>query len=143
MNESAPQGFEPWSHTSPVTLPWEPIYIRETETSLEIGTFIRKAHCNRRGLLHGGVIAALCDIAMGYGSGQALRRMGLAVTGLLTTHLAVDYIGKAEDGWLAIVPRTLHAGPGTAIAEATAHADDRLIAHAKASFRVMLAKPAS
>ena len=140
--DQAPDGFEPWTRGgSPVTAPWEPIYTRETPILVEVGTFIRKPLCNSRGLLHGGVLAALCDVAMGCTLGVVLRARGFNTASLLTTHLSVDYIGKAERGWLHITPAIIHAGQSSGIVEATAFADDAAIAHAKASFRAMAAKP--
>jgi acyl-coenzyme A thioesterase PaaI-like protein len=136
-----PAGFEPWTRGgSPVTAPWEPIYTRERDAGVEVGTFIRPALCNSRGLLHGGVIAALCDVAMGYTLGSVLRARGVDVLSLLTTHLSVDYIGKAERGWLNIAPNIIQAGRSSGIVEATATVDDQVIAHAKASFRCVAAK---
>lgn len=139
--ETVPDGFVPWSRGgSPVTAPWEPIYARETPMLAEVGAFIRKPLCNGRGLLHGGVIAALCDVAMGCTLVVVLQARGFNVASLLTTHLSVDYIGKAERGWLRITPSVIQAGQSFGIVEATAFADDTLIAHAKASFRVVPAK---
>ena len=136
MENIPPDGFVPWDRGgSPVTRPWEPIYSRTAESRIEIGTFIREAHFNSRGFLHGGVLAALCDVAMGYACGLVLRAQGIPVSGLLTTHLSLDYIGKADSGWLQIDPKVIHAGRNSSVTEATAFADGRIVAHAKASFR--------
>jgi len=61
----APEGFMPHFKTSPVTAPWEPLFSRCGVRNLEIGLWLREVHCNSRGFLHGGVIAALADNAMG------------------------------------------------------------------------------
>jgi uncharacterized protein (TIGR00369 family) len=141
MDDEAPEGFERWSRGgSPVTAPWEPIYTRGNATFVEVGAFIRAPLCNSRGLLHGGVIAALADVAMGYSLGVVIRARGADVVSLLTTHLSVDYIGKAERGWLCITPHVVHAGQNSGIVEATAFADGQVIAHAKASFRAVVAR---
>jgi acyl-coenzyme A thioesterase PaaI-like protein len=55
----------PHFKTSPVTTPSAPLFSRRGERSVEIGLWLREAHCNSCGLLHGGVIAALADNAMG------------------------------------------------------------------------------
>jgi acyl-coenzyme A thioesterase PaaI-like protein len=62
---AASEGFVPHFRTSPVTAPWAPLFSRHNERSVEIGLWLREAHCNSRGFLHGGVIAALADSAMG------------------------------------------------------------------------------
>jgi uncharacterized protein (TIGR00369 family) len=139
--DTIPDGYEPWSRGgSPVTAPWEPIYTRELPELVEVGTFIRTPLCNSRGLLHGGVIAALCDVATGLTLGVEARRRGLNIAALLTTHLSIDYLGKAERGWLRITPCVIHATQSSGIVEATVFADDVTIAHAKASFRAISAK---
>jgi uncharacterized protein (TIGR00369 family) len=138
LERTPPDGFSPWTRgESPVSRHWEPIYSRATDDKVELGTYVRECHCNSRGLLHGGVIAALCDVAMGHCYGAALRRDGSAATALLTTQLAVDYIGKADGGWLQITAAVVHAGRNSGIAECGVTADGRLVAHAKAAFRTV------
>jgi len=139
--DKIPDEFVPLSRGgSPVTAPWEPIYARELPELVEVGTFIRTPLCNSRGLLHGGVIAALCDVAMGLTLGVGFRRRGFDVAAILTTHLSIDYISKAERGWLCIRPRLIHAAQSSGIVEATAYAEEMTIAHAKATFRAVAAK---
>jgi hypothetical protein len=48
-------------------------------------------HTNSRGLVHGGLIAALADNAMGLSCGQG--RQGVS-QGLITVNLSVDYLGR-------------------------------------------------
>jgi uncharacterized protein (TIGR00369 family) len=139
--DQTPGGFEPWTRGgSSVTAPWEPIYSREGSMCMVVGTFIRSSLCNSRGLLHGGVLATLCDVAMGCTLGAVLRARDVDVAALLTTHLSVDYIDKAERGWLNIKPNIIQAGRSSGIVEALATVDGRAIAHAKASFRCVVAK---
>ena len=60
-SQAVPEGFAPHFKRSPVTDPWEPLFSRRGEKSVQLGVWLREAHCNSRGLLHGGVIAALAD----------------------------------------------------------------------------------
>ena len=60
-----PAGFEPHFRKSPLTDPWEPLYSRRTEKAIHMGLRLAKPHTNSRGLIHGGLIAALSDKAMG------------------------------------------------------------------------------
>ena len=77
-----PDGFAPHDRSSPLTAPWEPIYARREPDRLRLGLEIRTEHTNSRGLLHGGLIAALADNAMGLSVGVVLeaagRRQGVA-----------------------------------------------------------------
>ena len=51
---------------SPLTDPWEPLYSKRTDKAVIIGLRLAKPHTNGRGLIHGGLIAALADNAMGH-----------------------------------------------------------------------------
>ena len=61
-----PAGFEPLSRRSPLTEPWQPLYAKRTDKAVIIGLRLARPHTNGRGLIHGGLIAALSDNAMGY-----------------------------------------------------------------------------
>src|SRR6201997_2636943 len=92
-----PDGFEPHFRKSPLTDPWEPLYSKRTDKAVIIGLRLAKPHTNGRGLIHGGLIAALADNAMGLSCGQQL----VGGTRLVTVSLAVDFIGSAAIGqWL-------------------------------------------
>lgn len=134
MADGPPEGFAPHFRKSPVTDPWEPLYSRKIESVVQIGLVIRAAHCNSRGLPHGGVIAALADNAMGLSCGAALPSTG----GLVTVSLGVDYVGSAKLGqWLQVEPRVLRVGGSLAFADALVTADGSIVARASASFRVL------
>jgi len=134
MNAGPPEGFAPHFRKSPVTEPWEPLFSRTIDGAVQIGLQLRAAHCNSRGLLHGGVIAALADNAMGLSCGLSLR----SVDGLVTVNLTVDYIGSAKAGqWLQIEPRVLKTGKSMGFADALVAADGVVVARASATFRIL------
>jgi uncharacterized protein (TIGR00369 family) len=131
--QAPPDGFAPHFKTSPVTAPWEPLYSRRGERSVEMGLWLRQAHCNSRGFVHGGVIAALADNAMGL-SCVACQP---GVKGALTVSLGVDYVATAKLGqWLLIAPRVIKAGGTLGFADALVTADGEAIARANATFRL-------
>jgi uncharacterized protein (TIGR00369 family) len=134
MTASPPEGFAPHFRKSPVTEPWEPLFSRKLDGAVQIGLHLRGAHCNSRGLLHGGVIAALADNAMGLSCGLSLP----SVEGLVTVSLTVDYVGSAKIGqWLQIEPRVLKTGKSMGFADALVTADGAVIARASATFRIL------
>ena len=134
MAADPPGGFTPHFRKSPVTDAWEPLFSRRVDGTVQIGLTLRKAHCNSRGLLHGGVIAALADNAMGLSCGSGLVSAG----GLVTVSLNLDYLGSAKLGqWLQIEPRVLRTGKSMAFADALVRADGDVVARASATFRVL------
>src|SRR5258708_1205191 len=93
-----PDGFERHFRQSPLTDPWEPMYSKRTDKAVIIGLRLAKPHTNGRGLIHGGLIAALADNAMGH---SCAHQMGGA-SSLVTIGLAVGFRGTAQVGpWLA------------------------------------------
>ena len=137
-----PAGFEPHFRKSPLTDPWEPLYSRFTKNAVHIGLRLARPHTNSRGLIHGGLIAALSDNAMGYSCAQA---MGWDTSkSLVTISLAVDFIGSADIGqWLAIEPEVIRTGSTICFAQSLIKADDVVIARANGTFRVVPRKSAA
>jgi acyl-coenzyme A thioesterase PaaI-like protein len=136
-----PDGFEPHFRKSPVTEPWEPLYSRPGAECIELGLIVAGAHCNSRGFVHGGVIAALADNAMGLSYGVVRRRAGVdsaTYSGAVTVSLGLDYAASAKVGqWLQITPRVLKAGRSIGFVDALVTADGDIVARASATFRLV------
>ena len=129
-----PEGFEPHFRQSPLTDPWEPLYSKRTERAVIIGLRLAKPHTNARGLIHGGLIAALADNAMGYSCAHVMG----GASSLVTIGLAVDFIGTAEVGqWLAVESDVIKTGSTICFAQSLIKADDAVIARANGTFRVV------
>src|SRR5947209_4738290 len=131
---SIPEGFELHLRESPLTEPWKPLYAKKTDKAVIIGLRLAKPHTNGRGLIHGGLIAALSDNAMGYSCAQATDW----TTSFVTISLAVDFVGSAEIGqWLAIESDVIKTGSTICFAQCLAKANDAVIARASGTFRVV------
>jgi uncharacterized protein (TIGR00369 family) len=129
-----PEGFERHSRQSPLTDPWEPLYSKRTDKAVIIGLRLAKPHTNGRGLIHGGLIAALADNAMGHSCAHVMG----GVSSLVTIGLAVDFIGTAQVGqWLAVESEVIKTGSTICFAQSFIKADDVVIARANATFRVV------
>ena len=61
-----PEGFEPHSRKKPAHRTLGAALCEATDKAVIIGLRLAKPHTNGRGLIHGGLIAALSDNAMGY-----------------------------------------------------------------------------
>ena len=133
-----PDGYEPHFRKSPFTDPWEPLYSQRTDRAVILGLRLAKPHTNSRGLIHGGLIAALADNAMGYSCGQVMGGAMGGQASLVTISLAVDFIGSAQIGqWLAVESDVIRTGHTICFAQSLIKADDAVIARANATFRVV------
>lgn len=133
---TVPEGWAPHDRSSPLTAPWEPLFARREIASVKLGLEIRPAHTNSRGHLHGGLISALADNAMGLSLAACLAEGGRPAASLVTTSLSVDFIASAECGqWLEIDPVVIQAGGGQGVVQALARADGKVIARANGTFR--------
>ena len=140
MAERAPpEGFEPHFRKSPLTEPWEPLYSRVLAGRVVIGLYVREPHTNSRGMLHGGLIAALADNAMGLSCVHVLTVEGRKPEGgLVTVSMATDFIGAAKLGqWVEVDTQYVKTGRTLCFAQAFVTADGDVIARADARFKVM------
>ncbi len=132
--EGRPAGFEPHDRKSPLTEPWEPLYSRKTDRAVILGVRASRAHCNSRGFVHGGLIGALADNAMGLSCGRTLNHAG----GLVTVNLNVDFLASALEGqWLEFDTVFVKPGRTLCFAQAFVTAEGQPCARANAVFRVL------
>lgn len=108
-----------------------PLYERRDRDAVSIGLQIEQKHTNSRGICHGGVLATLADLALGY---SMLARSGDRGS-FLTAHLAVDYAGAAKAGdWLESKVEIQRVGARLAFANCYLVANGKPIVRASAIF---------
>jgi uncharacterized protein (TIGR00369 family) len=135
--EQAPEGFTEHLRKSPLTDPWQPLFSRLEGVSVIVAVRVRQPHCNGKGFLHGGLISALADNAMGLSVIEAVRQQNMerGRSGS-TVSLALDFLASGQMGqWVEFVPRVLKVGKGLAFADCTVVADSQLIARGNATYR--------
>ncbi|MFN3522267.1 MAG: PaaI family thioesterase [Phenylobacterium sp.] len=131
---SPPPGFERHDRQSPVTDPWEPLYSRKAEGAVILGFLADTAHTNSRGFVHGGLISALADNAMGL---SCARRLG-DLQSLVTVNLSLDFLASARMGqWLEFDTVFVKPGGTLCFTQAFVTADGQPCAKANAVFRVV------
>jgi uncharacterized protein (TIGR00369 family) len=129
-----PAGFDRHYRQSPLTDPWEPLYSRKTEGAVVLGLEVTKAHTNSRGFVHGGLISALADNAMGLSCGH---RLGDGAR-LVTVNLTLDFLASAQIGqWLEFDTIFVKPGGSLCFAQAFVTADGEPCARANAVFKVV------
>lgn len=93
-----PAGFKPLPSASPFNELVGPLHEKRGEGSVSLGLRVERKHSNSRGICHGGVLATLADLALGY---CLVAKMGGARGGFVTAHLDLDYAGAAAIGdWI-------------------------------------------
>ena len=131
---AVPPGFARHFRQSPLTDPWEPLWARQAGDTVVLGLRAVPAHTNSRGFVHGGLISALADNAMGLSCARTLGHAG----GLVTVNLSVDFLGAAYRGqWLELDTVFVKPGSTLCVAQAFVTADGKPCARANAVFRVV------
>jgi acyl-coenzyme A thioesterase 13 len=133
-----PAGFVLPPHPSHFRELIGPVYMRRMPgkplTALRFGLYVQPKHGNRSGNLHGGAVATLADIAMGYGCAYSAKPM----LRLVTVSLSVDYIGSADLGdWIEARIDVIRTGRRVAFAQCDVWNGRKRIARASASFLVV------
>jgi uncharacterized protein (TIGR00369 family) len=128
-----PEGFRPLFRTSPVLDLIGPLQCRGEGVGLVIGLRVEAKHCNARGTIHGGILAILADVALGY----TMAFSTSPPTALTTANLALDFAGTAEIGdWLETHVDVQRLGSRLAFANCYITAGNERIVRASAVFLV-------
>ena len=129
---SPPEGFGAMKGLSPFNALVGPLYERRDVAGVSIGLRIEQKHTNSRGVCHGGLLATLADLALGY----ALLAESEKLSGnFFTVHLDIDYANPARVGdWIESAVEIQHAGARLAFANCYLVAAGRRVARASAIF---------
>jgi len=132
MSGAAP-GFGPLFRSSPVIDLIGPVYSKGEGADLVLGLRVEQKHCNMRGTLHGGILATLADVALGY----AIAFSSKPPTGLVTANLTLDFAGTAKIGdWLEAKVDVQKKGSRLAFANCYISVGENRIVRASAVFVV-------
>ncbi|HUE90806.1 PaaI family thioesterase [Pseudomonas sp.] len=125
--------FVPLFRSSPFLDLLGPIYNKTCAAGLIIGLRAEAKHCNARGLVHGGVLSSLADIALGYNTAFAED----PPTPMVTASLSIDYAGAAHLGdWIEVTTEVQKVGKRLAFANCYFAVAGVRIARASAVFSV-------
>jgi acyl-coenzyme A thioesterase 13 len=128
---SIPEGFRRIERLSPFNALVGPLYERRDGEKVSIGLAIEAKHTNSRGVCHGGVLATLADLALGY----AMLAQSADKASFVTAHLAVDYAGAARVGdWIESRVEIQRVGARLAFANCYLVAGEKPIVRASAIF---------
>jgi acyl-coenzyme A thioesterase 13 len=134
---SIPEGFIPLFRTSPALELIGPIYCKTASDDLAIGMHVGAKHCNGRGTAHGGILATLADVALGYTIAFSTNPPTAAVT----INLTLDYAGTAKLGdWLEAKATIQKHGSRFAFANCYIAVGEERIVRASAVFAIAASK---
>jgi acyl-coenzyme A thioesterase 13 len=126
-----PDGFKPLQRNSPFNTLVGPLYTKGEGTGRMIGLLVEVKHCNSRGFVHGGLLATLADLALGY----TIAFLSDPPKSAVTASLAIDYVGSAKVGdWLEVRTDVQKGGGRLTFANCYIHCGDARIARASAVF---------
>lgn len=131
-SEGIPEGF----HRSrrPVPNPFNemvgPFYERRSGKEVALGLRIEARHTNSRGICHGGLLATMADLALGYACLVAGGQ-----SSFVTVNLALDFAGSAKIGdWVESEVQVQKTGARLAFANGYLLAGGKRIVRASAVF---------
>lgn len=132
-----PEGYVPHFRKSAFTDPWEPLYSHVLPHQISLGTVLREAHCNSRGIIHGGFISAIADNAMGLSCAQMMKAEGREMKNLVTVNLSVDFTGMAKvRDWIATDSEVVKLGGSLGFVRCQMKTRDTIVARANATFKI-------
>jgi len=127
-----PEGFEPHFRKSPLTDPWEPLFSKREPEAVLLGFVAGEQHTNSRGFVHGGLLTALADNAMGLSCA-----IQLPDASLVTLSLGIDFLASAQrDQWIEIRTTFTKTGKSVCFAQCFISADGKPVARANSTFAV-------
>ncbi len=128
-----PREFRPLFRTSPVLDLIGPLYCRGEGADLVIGLRVEAKHCNARGTAHGGILATLADVALGY----TMAFSSTPPASLVTANLTLDFAGTAKIGdWLEAHVDVQKRGSRLSFANCYITVNEQRIVRASAVFLV-------
>lgn len=147
LTDEIPAGFERLNTESPFIVNVGPLYVRSDEDRTDLGLRIAEIHCNSRGRLHGAMVCAVADIALGQNVGRAFARNGafenedgvaLPGVGMATVSMSIDFSGTARVGdWIEVEVDVQQAGKRTGFANAYLVHNERRIARVSGVYQVI------
>lgn len=131
--DDLPPGYRPYDEPSPFLDRIGPLYQKDGEAGPVFGLRVLDYHCNRRGIVHGGLLVSFADIVLG----KTMSWSQDPPARLLTASLSVDFIGAGRLGdWIEAVCDTQRIGRRLAFANCYLSVEGRKIARASGAFSV-------
>lgn len=135
MTKEIPEGFQlvPRTRPNPFNQMVGPFYEKRQGSEVSLGLRLEERHTNSRGICHGGLLATMADLALGYACVAAGKPGG--PTSFVTVNLSLDFSGSAKVGdWVQSEVEVQKTGARLAFANCYLVANDVRIVRASAIF---------
>lgn len=146
--QSIPTDFDPLDTSSPFINQVGPLYSRVKKDRIDLGLLVEEIHCNRSGNLHGAMVCAIADIALGQNVGLALatngafenvKDNGSPGAPIATVSMSTDFAGSAKVGdWVETHVEVQRAGRSMAFANAYLVCNGERIARTSGVYKVIV-----
>lgn len=131
---NVPDGFSPLFGRSNLLDLLGPFYHRGTGAGMVITFRAEEKHANMRGFVHGGVLASLADIALGYVTAFGFD----PPRPFVTVNLNINYTNAAKIGdWIEARVDPIRSGKTMTFANCYLTVGEMPVAHASAVFSVV------
>ncbi len=155
---SIPEGFELLETRSSFSNHVGPLYTQRLAGEVVFGLLVQAHHCNSGGVMHGGMVNTLADLAIGNNIGLILAERAATSEGnqnaaaagsaslpsrvggapIATVSMATDFAGSARLGeWVEVKVDVQRVGASMAFANAYLVANGKRFARSSAVFKVV------
>jgi uncharacterized protein (TIGR00369 family) len=129
-----PPGYKPLFRSSPFLDLTGPYFYKPLDDAFVVGLRVAAKHVNASGTVHGGSLATLADVSLGYVTAMSQH----PPIRMMTTSLGLDYVGVAKVGdWLESQVSIVKVGHRLAFANLVIVSNDAPVATARATFLVI------
>lgn len=145
--QTIPEDFSPLDTSSPFITNVGPLQFRAANQRIDIGLLIEEIHCNRGGRIHGAMVCAIADIALGQNVSLALsasgaydkvKDLGPQSSPIATVSMSTDFAGTAVIGdWVETYVEVQRAGRSMAFANAYLVCKGERIARTSGVYKVV------
>lgn len=134
---AVPEGYEVVKRTQGASFAGlvGPFYAKREGRAISLGLRIEPRHLNSRGTCHGGLLATLADVALGYACVAAVEEG--PSRNFVTIDLSIEYLASTQAGdWLYSQVQVLNADTRTAAAAGHLLVEGRPVVRISANFRL-------
>jgi uncharacterized protein (TIGR00369 family) len=127
-----PEGFVASEHRGAFSTHNGPYFEARPEKGAAQAFYVLPRHCNRMGIVHGGMVSAFMDSLLGAAVGRETRISSV------TIHLSIDFLSMARAGeWVLGESRCTRATKDLAFAEGRIYVGTKDVARASGVFKLM------